>query len=220
MRKQENGGACSRCNYDGRETEAGGQQEPTPPGNTRRIGSGSLARGLFDAAQGVMPHPKRDCPIQVLGGALDYARCRKPRLGVPLRRHLRDHHPCPSNIPERGLRFACALGRQSQPDRTHSAPTYWLRERLRGPPSVSLPPHIGGIKRMPTKNGPRDRPRRAIPWSQVRFAHDSPLREKDSNPRSRARERFSRLPRLSSPSRWVARGTAASNLYSSTAEYG
>jgi hypothetical protein len=31
-------------------------------------------------------------------------------------------------------------------------------------------------------------------------------REKDSNPRSRVRERFSRLPRLSSPSRWVARG--------------
>src|SRR4029077_20301822 len=33
---------------------------------------------------------------------------RKPRLGVTLRRHLRDHQPCPSNIPERGLRFACA----------------------------------------------------------------------------------------------------------------
>ena len=28
---------------------------------------------------------------------------------------------------------------------------------------------------MPTKNGPGDRPRRAIPWSQVRFALDSPL---------------------------------------------
>jgi hypothetical protein len=67
------------------------------------------------------------------------------------------------------------LGRQSQPDRTHSAPTYWLQERLRGPPSVSLLPHIGGIKRMPTKNGPGDRPRRAIPWSQVRFALGSPL---------------------------------------------
>jgi hypothetical protein len=38
-----------------------------------------------------------------------------------------------------------------------------------------LLPHIGGIKRMPTKNGPGDRPRRAIPWSQVRFALDSPL---------------------------------------------
>jgi hypothetical protein len=49
------------------------------------------------------------------------------------------------------------------------------RGRLRGPPSVSLLPHIGGIKRMPTKNGPGDRPRRAIPWSQVRFALDSPL---------------------------------------------
>jgi len=48
-----------------------------------------------------------------------------------------------------------------------------LQERLRGPPSVSLLPHIGGIKRMPTKNGPGDRPRRAIPWSQVRFALDS-----------------------------------------------
>ena len=47
--------------------------------------------------------------------------------------------------------------------------------RLRGPPSVSLLPHIGGIKRMPTKNGPGDRPRRAIPWSQVRFALGSPL---------------------------------------------
>ena len=35
--------------------------------------------------------------------------------------------------------------------------------------------HIGGIKRMPTKNGPGDRPRRAIPRSQVRFALDSPL---------------------------------------------
>jgi hypothetical protein len=44
----------------------------------------------------------------VLGGALDYARWRKPRLGVTLRRHLRDHQPCPSNIPKRGLRFACA----------------------------------------------------------------------------------------------------------------
>src|SRR5258705_2156031 len=44
-------------------------------------------------------------------------------------------------------------------------------------------------------------------------------REKDSNHRSRVRERFSRLPRLSSPSRRVARGTAASNLYSATAEY-
>ena len=31
------------------------------------------------------------------------------------------------------------------------------------------------IKRMPTKNGPGDRPRREIPWSQVRFALDSPL---------------------------------------------
>ena len=67
-----------------------------------------LARGLFEAAQGVVPHPKRDCPIQVLGGALDYARWRKPRFGVTLRRHLRDHQPCPSNIPGRGLRFACA----------------------------------------------------------------------------------------------------------------
>jgi rhodanese-related sulfurtransferase len=58
-----------------------------------------------------------------------------------------------------GLRDVAVLrggadGCQSQPDRTHSAPTYWLQERLRGPPSVSLLPHIGGIKRMPTKNGP------------------------------------------------------------------
>ena len=30
----------------------------------------------------------------------------------------------------------------------------FVRERLRGPPSVSLLPHIGRIKRMPTKNGP------------------------------------------------------------------
>jgi hypothetical protein len=44
--------------------------------------------------------------------------------------------------------------------------------------------------------------------------------EMASNPRSRVRERFSRLPRLSSPSRRVARGTAASNLYSATTEYG
>src|SRR5260221_8555863 len=29
----------------------------------------------------------------------------------------------------------------------------WLPERLRGPPSVTLLPHIGGIKRMPTKSG-------------------------------------------------------------------
>jgi hypothetical protein len=82
-------------------------------------------------------------------------------------------------VPQIFLREVCVshalLGRQSQPDRTHSAPTYWLRERLRGPRSVSLLPHIGGIKRMPTKNGPGDRPRRAIPWSQVRFALDSPL---------------------------------------------
>ena len=47
--------------------------------------------------------------------------------------------------------------------------------RLRGQPSVSLLPHIRGIKRMPTKNGQGDRPRRAIPWSQVRFALGSPL---------------------------------------------
>src|ERR1700719_3850909 len=81
-------------------------------------------------------------------------------------------------VPQIFLREVCIshalLGRQSKPDRTHSAPTYWLRERLRGPPSVSLLPHIGGIKRMPTKNGPGDRPRRAIPRSQVRFALDSP----------------------------------------------
>src|ERR1700720_1204148 len=82
--------------------------QPRRPRNARRIGSGLLARGLFEAAQGVVPHPKRDCPIQVLGGALDYARWRKPRFGVTLRRHLRDHQPCPSNIPGRGLRFACA----------------------------------------------------------------------------------------------------------------
>ena len=55
MRKQEDAGACGRCNYDGRETEAGGQQEPTSPGAagnqprrpriaTRRIGSGARAR--------------------------------------------------------------------------------------------------------------------------------------------------------------------------------
>ena len=30
---------------------------------------------------------------------------------------------------------------------------------------------------MPTKNRPGERPRRAIPWSQVRFALDSPLEE-------------------------------------------
>jgi len=52
-------------------------------------------------------------------------------------------------------------------------------------------------------------------------SHATPRwREQDSNPRSRVKERSSRLPRLSSPSRWVARGTAASNLYSATAEYG
>jgi glycine/D-amino acid oxidase-like deaminating enzyme len=32
-----NAGACGRrCNYDGRETEAGGQLEPTPPGRGSR----------------------------------------------------------------------------------------------------------------------------------------------------------------------------------------
>src|ERR1700730_13520873 len=35
--------------------------------------------------------------------------------------------------------------------------------------------NIGGIKRMPTKNGPGDRLPRAIPRSQVRFALDSSL---------------------------------------------
>src|ERR1700737_1840551 len=60
-------------------------------------------------------------------------------------------------VPQIFLEEVCVshalLGRQSQPDRTHSAPTYWLQERLREPPSVSLLPHIGGIKRMPTKTG-------------------------------------------------------------------
>ena len=42
-------------------------------------------------------------------------------------------------------------------------------------------------------------------------------REKDSNPQSRVRERFSRLPHLGSPDN--ARETAASNFYSSTARY-
>jgi hypothetical protein len=45
-------------------------------------------------------------------------------------------------VPQIFLREVCVshalLGRQSQPDRTHSAPTYWLREGLRGPPSVSF----------------------------------------------------------------------------------
>lgn len=155
MRKQENARACSRrCNNDGRETEAGGPQEPTPPGaaepqsrrprNTRRIGSGLLVRGLFEAAQGVVPHPERDCPIQVLGGALDYARWREPRLGASLRRLLRDHQPCFSYISERGCVSHALLSRN--PDGTHSAPTYWLRGRLRGPRSLSLLRHIGGIK--------------------------------------------------------------------------
>ena len=118
MRKQENAGACGRrCNYDGRETEAGGQQEPTPPGaagpqprrprNTRRIGSGLLARGLFRGRAGCCAASQMRRPIQVLGGALTI-RWRKPRAGVTLRRHLRDHQPCPSNIPGRRLRFACA----------------------------------------------------------------------------------------------------------------
>jgi hypothetical protein len=55
-----------------------------------------MVRGLVEAAQAVVPHPKRDCPIQVLGGALDYARWREPRLGATLRRHFWDHQPlCP-----------------------------------------------------------------------------------------------------------------------------
>jgi hypothetical protein len=109
---------------------------------TIRGGAGSLVRGLFEAAQAVVPHPKCDCPIQVLGGALDYARRREPRLGATLRRHLRD---VPQNISERGSRFAL-LNRQSEPDGTHSAPTYWLRERRRVPQPISLLRHIGGIK--------------------------------------------------------------------------
>jgi hypothetical protein len=124
VRKQEDASACNRCNYDRRETEAGG---PRRPRNTRRIGSGLLVRGLVEAAQAVVPHPKRDCLIQVLGGALDYARWREPRLGATLRRHLWDHQPlCLKFL--RAVAFRMLLSRQSQPDGTHSSPTYWLRK--------------------------------------------------------------------------------------------
>ena len=187
MRKQENGGACGRrCNYDGRETETGGQQEPTHPdaagpqlrrpGNTRRIGSGSLSSWS-------LRRRARCC-------AASQTRPSNPSVGRRARLCSMAQTPAwryaaaasrgsSTRVPQIFLREVyvshALLGRQSQSDRTHSAPTYWLRERLRGPPSVSLLPHIGGIKRMPTKNGPGDRPRRAIPWSQVRFPFDSPL---------------------------------------------
>ena len=174
MRKQEDASACSRCNYDRRETEAEGQREPKPPGaagpqprrprNTRRIGSGLLVRGLFETARGVVPHPKRDCPIQVLGGAHDYARRREPRLGATLRRHLRDHQSLYLKYSCERFAFRMLLRRQSQPDGTHSAPTYWLRERRRGSRSVRLLRRIGGIK-PPSQSGHVN--------AQLTFAHSS-----------------------------------------------
>src|SRR5205085_5649866 len=82
-------------------------------------------------------------------------------------------------VPQIFLREVCVspalLGRQAQPDRTRSAPTYWLRERLLGPPQSACYHTSAGSSACRTKNGPSDRPRRAIPWSQVRFALDSPL---------------------------------------------
>jgi hypothetical protein len=30
-----------------------------------------LICGLFEAKRGIVPHPKRNCPIQALGGTLD-----------------------------------------------------------------------------------------------------------------------------------------------------
>ena len=77
--------------------------------------------------------------------------------------------------PDRGCRRAA----------TSPAPIITSARRTRGctvrSSSSGLPPlspvasgHIGGIKRMPTKNGPGDRPRRAISWSQVRFALNFP----------------------------------------------
>jgi hypothetical protein len=72
------------------------------------------------------------------------------------------------------------------PHRTRRSPS------VRPPPSASLAAlrYIGGIKRMPTKNGPGDRPRRTIPWSQVRFALGSPLE---------GRRRHGRTPLQRSP---------------------
>ena len=57
------------------------------------------------------------------------------------------------------------LRRQSQPDGTGSAPTYWLRERRRGPRSVRLLRRIGEIK-PPSQSG------HANP--QLTVAHSSP----------------------------------------------
>jgi hypothetical protein len=174
MCNQEDANACSRCNYDRRETEAGGQRQPTPPGaagpqprrprNTRRIGSGLLVRGLFETARGVFPHPKRDCPIQVLGGAHDYTRRREPRLGATLRRHLRDHQPLYLKYSRDRFAFRMLLRRQSQPDGTHSAPTYWFRERRRGPRPARLLRRVGGIK-PPSQSGHAN--------AQLTFAHSS-----------------------------------------------
>jgi hypothetical protein len=161
MCKQKDASACRRCNYDRRETEAGGQREPTPPGaaglqprrpRNTRIGSGLLVRGLFETARGVFPHPKRDCPIQVLGGAHDYTRWREPRLGATLRRHLRDHQPLYLKYSRDRFAFRMLFRRQSQPEGTHSAPTYWFRERHRGPRSARLLRRIGGIK-PPSQSG-------------------------------------------------------------------
>ena len=75
-------------------------------------------------------------------------------------------------VPQIFLREVCVshalLGRQSQPDRTRSAPTYWLRERLLGPPQSACYHTSAGSSACRRKTG-------AIPWSQVRFALDSPL---------------------------------------------
>src|SRR5271163_336654 len=148
MRKQEDASACSRCNnYDRRETEAGVQQEPTPPGaagpqprrprNSPRIGSGLLVRGLLETAQAVVPHPKRDCPIQLLGRALDYARWREPRLGTTLR-HIRDDQPCSSNISERSLRFACSPQSSVATGWTPLSPDLLVERKASRPPVSQL----------------------------------------------------------------------------------
>ena len=76
----------------------------------------------------------------------------------------------------------------------------------RSPSQSRTPARKAGVLDLRDLQGPRPRERRTLRW-----------REKDSNPQSRVRERFSRLPHLSSPDN--ARETAASNFYSSTARY-
>ena len=62
------------------------EPQPRSPRSTGRTRLGLLVRGPLEAARGTVTHPKGDCPIQVLGGAVDCARWRELRLGAALRR--------------------------------------------------------------------------------------------------------------------------------------